>query len=273
MENLGVLAVRLKRLESQYALVRFLRVVIALRNEVLEGVETEDLVAEGFNERVARCVARGERPFLDEEVLNKINYAKYAETLVRFLEELKSAGLGNGVLTYLIDSLSSQPDFSKNLLRSVLLGEKMPEQLSTVSFDILRVIALAPLHKVLKAVNKLNSKLDTTVFIKGCLTCGASYSLAVYKGGFKHVVCAACGNVARVDFFYCPNCGSTDPKTMRFLAFQEEPFLQLDVCDRCNTYRKVIIQDVIGVEVDDHLLLDAVTKDLDALAADLLKTA
>ncbi|MEM1945454.1 MAG: formate dehydrogenase accessory protein FdhE [Candidatus Caldarchaeum sp.] len=271
MENLDVIAARLKRLESQYELVRFLKVVIALRNEVLQDVDAKEFVMEGFNERVASNVARGERPFLDDEVLNKINYRKYSETLLKLLEGLRAAGLGDGVLTYLINSLSTEPDFSKKFLRSVLLGEKMGEQLSMVSLDVFRVLALAPLHKVLKAVNKLNSRLDAAVFVRGCLTCGSPYSLAVYRSGFKHLVCAVCGNVVRVDFFYCPNCGSTDPKSMRFLASEEEPFLQLDVCDRCNTYRKVIIQDIIGVEIDDHLLLEAVTKDLDALAADLLK--
>ncbi|MCS6768849.1 MAG: formate dehydrogenase accessory protein FdhE [Candidatus Caldarchaeum sp.] len=264
---MSVLRARLKRLEPSHEAVRFASLLITVRDELTEKVNPNKLVAQGFTEKVAFAIQRGLRPLLEDEVLECINYNYFSELLEQVFAKLVEKGSVDGELEQMLVNLKSDPGYSRLLLKSAL--GLVDNVVPNVEREVLAHIVLVPLQPILKIINKVNSRLDKPTWVKSCLTCGMNYILGSYRGGFRHMVCATCGHIARVDFFYCPTCGTTDPYSMRFERSMDEPYFQIELCDKCGAYYKMVNEDILGNASEDPLLLDFATIDLDNIANSL----
>ncbi|MEM1980611.1 MAG: formate dehydrogenase accessory protein FdhE [Candidatus Caldarchaeum sp.] len=261
---MSFLAARLKRLSLNVELLKFVDVLLEIRRELDAKIDVKRLTKEEFEKRVAFSVSRGGRPLLDEEVLNTLDYGYYAENLVEVLKALRERVPIDGEITRLIEGLQADPLLSRRLMEQGL--GIADERYVDVENEVLVHIVFTPLRRLLNIINQINSKLDSPVPVRSCLTCGRNYILGVYRGGFRYMVCSACGHVARVDFFYCPTCGNTDPNFLSFKKMLEEPYFQLEICSRCGAYYKMVNEDMVGPVSDDPLLLDLATIDLDNIA-------
>ncbi|MCS6783804.1 MAG: formate dehydrogenase accessory protein FdhE [Candidatus Caldarchaeum sp.] len=264
---MSVLTARLKRLETTHEIMRFATLLIEARNEVAEKVNLSRLVMPGFAEKVASSIQKGNRPLLDEEVLECIDYGVFSELLAEVFVKLLEKGSIDGEVERILENLKANPAYGRQLLESALgIVESVTP---TVETEVLTHIVLTPLQPLLKTINQKNSRTQTPTYVRSCLTCGRNYILGIYRGGFRHMLCSACGHVARVDFFYCPTCGNTDPNSLRFKKPVEEPYFQIELCDRCGAYYKMVNEDILGTVADDPLLIDFATIDLDNIANSL----
>lgn len=255
---------RLKRLEPNYQVLHFASILVTIMEEMSKKTDASKIVLEGFVEKVASVIQKGGRPLLDREVLDKINYRYFSEVLADVLTAMRDRGSIDGEVELMVEKLRENPAYGRVLLEYGLgVVDEAPVK---VEREVLMHIVLTPLQNVLKSINQLNSKLETPTYVRSCLTCGRNYSLGVYRGGYRLMLCAACGHLARVDFFYCPSCGNTDPNSLRFTRFGEEPYFQLEFCDRCGAYYKMANEDVLGTVADKPFLFDMATIDFDNVA-------
>jgi len=261
---LSLLKARLKRLENNYEIVRFASFLIEVRDELVEKVELSRLTKPGFVEKTASAIAKGSRPLLDEEIINNINFDYLSQVFVDLFKTLKERAAVDGEVDRITQGLKNDSNFVRKLFEYA--AGLLDEPPANVERELLLHIVFIPLQPLLKSINQLNSRLDTPTYVRSCLTCGKKYITGVYRGGFRHMLCSACGHLARVDFFYCPSCGTTDPHALRFQRFQEEPYFQLEICDRCGAYYKMVNEDIVGSVSEDPMLLDFATIDLDNVA-------
>ncbi|MEH7272066.1 formate dehydrogenase accessory protein FdhE [Neobacillus vireti] len=75
----------------------------------------------------------------------------------------------------------------------------------------------------------------------GCPVCGEPVRLAVLEDEGKKVMtcprCLAHWNAKRIE---CAHCGNDDHKTIQFLSIEGDASSQIQVCDKCTGYIKVI---------------------------------
>jgi formate dehydrogenase maturation protein FdhE len=258
-----VLLRRVEKIKDSQPLSRFLIVISQLRQDVEGSVSFDDLALDDFRDKVRSAVFRGQRPLLDKDVLQKINYSTFANVFLDILQVLRESGMGNGSLTTLTENLEKGgEEYSASFLQKALgLIDFTPND-PFFDREVAKLLALTPLNPLLGWVNGLTSRTDTALLVRGCLTCGSTHKVGLYQGGFRILVCIFCGNRVRTDFFYCTVCGNTDPNTMSFLKPSEAPFIQLDRCEKCGSVFGMVVEDMLGGAVSDPLLIYASILDL-----------
>ncbi len=76
-----------------------------------------------------------------------------------------------------------------------------------------------------------------------CFVCGAEATLAELQENnqVKHLRCGQCGADWPFPRMVCLHCGNEDPDTQRYLAAEgRQKKMQVEVCDKCHGYLKVI---------------------------------
>jgi hypothetical protein len=76
-----------------------------------------------------------------------------------------------------------------------------------------------------------------------CPVCGRSSTIAIMRKGMRYMNCTYCGAQYLVDLFLCPQCGNKDPTSLAFIGFKEHPEYELNYCEKCEHYIKVIYDD------------------------------
>ncbi|WHY00636.1 formate dehydrogenase accessory protein FdhE [Neobacillus sp. DY30] len=88
---------------------------------------------------------------------------------------------------------------------------------------------------------KIQHEITHAVPGAGCPVCGEPARLAVLKDEGKKVMtcprCLAHWNAKRIE---CTHCGNDDHKTIQFLTIEGDASSQIQVCDKCTGYIKVI---------------------------------
>jgi uncharacterized protein YigA (DUF484 family) len=100
-----VLLRRVERIKDSLPLARFLIVISQLRHDVESSVSFDEMALNDFRDKVRAAVFRGQRPLLDIDVLQTINYSTFTNVFLDILQLLREAGMGNGSLTTLIENL------------------------------------------------------------------------------------------------------------------------------------------------------------------------
>lgn len=262
----------LKKSSEQIAALDEIRIIRTqlLGSSVLSGIASEEALNLG-----AQLVRKGSPPFQDDGFLTRLNWEKCAELVLSFLDELAKAGLKNGSLASLRNDLARDGDLTRALCQASF--EKKPERLTQMSTkygveaELLRLIAITPLIPIFKGIISILPPQEVPVQVRGCTLCGSAYSLGVYQGGFRFMLCFNCGHKVRVDYFFCPRCGNTEPQSLGFVRLEQEPVLQVDYCRKCNGYFKMVYEDLLGVPLSDPVLLDLSTMDLDSVGKEKLK--
>ncbi|MEM2126979.1 MAG: formate dehydrogenase accessory protein FdhE [Candidatus Bathyarchaeia archaeon] len=101
-----------------------------------------------------------------------------------------------------------------------------------------------------------------------CPICGRLPPAARIRDGKRYVVCSYCGAEYLIDLFLCVNCGNRDPYTLGFIVFDGLPEYELNYCEKCNHYIKIIHESRLKKRIPEGLE-DLLTSELDALAKDI----
>jgi FdhE protein len=87
----------------------------------------------------------------------------------------------------------------------------------------------------------VQSQIDSAIPGEGCPVCGEPVRLAQLEGDGKKVVhCPRCLFHWQEKRLTCAHCGNEDHETIRFLTIEEDPASQIQVCEECHGYTKVI---------------------------------
>ncbi len=86
--------------------------------------------------------------------------------------------------------------------------------------------------------------LDAENWLQNCCpVCGHKAGMARIKEeeeGKRYLQCSYCETEWLFKRLACPNCGNEDHQTLSFLLIEETPGYQIDVCEVCKSYLKVI---------------------------------
>ena len=89
--------------------------------------------------------------------------------------------------------------------------------------------------------------------------------MARIRQGKRYMTCTFCGAEYLVDLFFCTNCGNNDPRTIGFIAPEGLTGCEINYCEKCNRYTKVLYEDRLTREIPRGLE-DLLTRGLDELA-------
>lgn len=98
-----------------------------------------------------------------------------------------------------------------------------------------------------------------------CPVCGRNSTVARMRHGKRYMSCTYCGTQHLVDLFQCTNCGNKEPASLGFIAFRDHPEYELDYCEKCRHYVKVLNDDRLKGKIPQGLE-DLLTRELDILA-------
>ena len=99
-----------------------------------------------------------------------------------------------------------------------------------------------------------------------CPVCGRNSTVARMRQKKRYMSCTYCGAQYLVDLFQCINCGNKEPASLGFVAFKDHPEYELNYCEKCKHYVKVLDDDRLAGKIPQGLE-DLLTRDLDILAA------
>lgn len=98
-----------------------------------------------------------------------------------------------------------------------------------------------------------------------CPICGRRSTVARMRQRKRYMVCTYCGVQYLVDLFLCVNCNNNDPTTMGFISFEASPGYELNYCEKCKHYIKVLYEDRLKENIPQGLE-DLLTRELDIKA-------
>lgn len=97
-----------------------------------------------------------------------------------------------------------------------------------------------------------------------CPVCARRPALAWFKEGKRYLTCSFCGSQYLANRFLCVNCGNTDPYSLGFYTFKNFSEFQIDFCEKCKHYIKVIYDNKLKKRIPRGLE-DYLTQRLDEL--------
>lgn len=100
-----------------------------------------------------------------------------------------------------------------------------------------------------------------------CPVCGRVSAVARMRQRKRYMICTYCGAQYLVDLFLCVNCNNKDPTTMGFISFEASPGYELNYCEKCKHYIKVLHEDRLKGKIPQGLE-DLLTRELDIIAED-----
>lgn len=98
-----------------------------------------------------------------------------------------------------------------------------------------------------------------------CPICGRRSTVARMRQRKRYMVCTYCGVQYLVDLFLCVNCNNKEPTTMGFISFEASPGYELNYCEKCKHYIKVLYEDRPEGKIPQGLE-DLLTRGLDIIA-------
>ena len=93
--------------------------------------------------------------------------------------------------------------------------------------------------------------------------CGRTSMIVRVKDTTRFMTCTYCGTEYRIDRFVCQHCGNKDPNSLGFISFEDNKEYELDYCEQCNQYIKIIYEDRIKKKIPKGLE-DTLTQHLDS---------
>ena len=205
--------------------------------------------------------------FLDPAIFNLKAMSKVAKEIVEVFSEHSVADNGQErVLGY----FSAEKENLAKLLEATLKEdissiEKVAEELSIKPSFLLYITSTLIQPFLQEVARKIDvSQLDSW-WQSTCPVCGRQPAVAKIRQRKRYLACTFCGTEYLSDRFVCVNCGNKDPYTLRYLAVDADPALQIDFCDKCRHYIKVIDELKLGEPIPKGLE-DIMTLNLDILA-------
>ncbi|MBS7630866.1 formate dehydrogenase accessory protein FdhE [Candidatus Bathyarchaeota archaeon] len=176
----------------------------------------------------------------------------YKDSLQPLLRELELNFSGDEVLKAI---LSSDAEWFR------VQGNKLG-----VDSSLLLFILSTPLQPFFEELaRRLEKGLKENWLQSDCPICGRTTHVAKMRNRKKYLVCSYCGAEYLVDLFLCTHCGNVDPNTLGFISLEEYPEFEIDYCEKCRHYIKVIFEERLRSYIPPGLE-DLATIELDKFA-------
>lgn len=187
----------------------------------------------------------------------------YPALAVKFCGAVAAAGIESEALA----EIKKNKSLVLELGRAIVQNSRGILDSAAKNFKIDRALLLFVFETpLIPAFKEIALKNKNALLKEGkCPACGRPLGLGAYKERKRYLLCKLCGARYHVDLFWCPKCGNRDAGKLGFIFLEDEPEFRIDYCFLCNTYIKAADENIIGA-VDDPLLFDIATLDLDALA-------
>lgn len=151
---------------------------------------------------------------------------------------------------------------ASNHLYFIEFGEK--NHLDEWFSPFIAEMAVRPYLQLL--AEKVKNKIDSFVPGAGCPVCGEPVRLAqLEEDGKKVAHCPRCLFYWHLNRLTCSHCGNENHESTRFLTIEEDPASQIQVCEECHGYTK-LIDTRQYLEKSEASLLDLTTIHLDFVA-------
>lgn len=90
------------------------------------------------------------------------------------------------------------------------------------------------------AAEKAQPEISTAVHGAGCPVCGEPARLAQLEEGKKELYCPRCLAHWNDKRLTCSHCGNDDHETIRFMTVEGDAAFQIQVCEKCHGYLKIV---------------------------------
>jgi len=207
------------------------------------------------------------RSFLDASIFDEDNIMSTASDIVECLMHSRPGG---ETLEGLLKALE-HGEVDARATIGAILGEDAScfQQLGDmfgVEPALLLFIFETPLRPFFEDIaRRVEEELIETWWEPFCPVCGRTSPVARVRQRKRYMTCTYCGAEYLVDLFLCVYCGNKDPHSLGFIAFEEHPEYELDYCEKCNHYIKVIYEERRPKKIPRGLE-DLLTRELDVLA-------
>ena len=224
---------------------------------------------EALRDLQAKAVA-SKRPissFLESSIFDEDEVSSIAGEIAEYLMRSRPGG---EALDALLKALRSRVVDAREAIKATLgedaewfqrYGEEYGVEPSLLLFMF--ETPLRPFFEDL--ARRVEGKLRETWWEPFCPVCGRNSVVARIRQGKRYMTCTFCGAEYLVDLFFCTNCGNNDPRTIGFIAPEGLTGCEINYCEKCNRYTKVLYEDRLMRKIPRGLE-DLLTRGLDELA-------
>jgi len=198
----------------------------------------------------------------DLDVLSNV-----ATNIVKLLIDVNSDG---DELRHFVKSMENGDVAVSEAIDSILREDskwfKYESEKYGIDSSLLLLIFDSPLKPFFEQIARnVEEKIKETWWESYCPVCGRQSAVARNIKLKRYMVCIYCGSEYLVDMFKCINCGNNDPTSMGFIKIKRNDEYELNYCEVCNHYIK-ILEESLSVEKIPSGLEDLLTRELDNIA-------
>lgn len=205
--------------------------------------------------------------YLDHSFFDKTSMLETSKKITSSLISFKTSAEG---LKSFYDSLEDNPTGIAQGLEAVL-KEDFPwfsdlSEKYQVEASLLLLIFDSPLKPFFEEITRRVEKDFIELWWEPfCPVCGRKSRVARMRKGKRYMACSYCGCQYLTDRFICPVCDNNDPTKQGFISFPKNSAYELNYCEECNQYIKVIYEERMWIKIPEGLE-DLLTRELDVFA-------
>jgi FdhE protein len=245
-----------------------LRIILPLEKSKNKGARIE--LNEGYIQDLLEQALSSKKSlikFIDPSNFEMEKISEIVNEIVLYLIEKSSDKRG---LEKLLEDMRGENEILKDALKAIFkedpdwfhaMGEKyqIEPSLLLMIFDL----PLRPFFEELS--RKTEDGMIEIWWETYCPVCGRTPRVAITRKRKRYMACSFCGTQYLVDLFVCTNCENNNPEKLGFIAFNDLPGYEVNYCEKCNKYIKILDEEKIGKRIPRGLE-DLITQDLDVRA-------
>jgi len=151
------------------------------------------------------------------------------------------------------------------LRENIIPIRRTAEELGLHPARLLHMLSILVQPSLEEIARRVDSSFLEKWWQASCPICGRTPIMAKLRDRKRYLICTFCGAEYLSDSFLCVHCGNRDPYTLKYLSIEAQPAYQIDFCEKCKHYVKVIDE----AELKEPLpkgFEDVLTLDLDLVA-------
>ncbi|NWG10988.1 formate dehydrogenase accessory protein FdhE [Candidatus Bathyarchaeota archaeon] len=206
--------------------------------------------------------------FIDSSIFDSDMLVFASKKVVRAFEEWKPDGGLRNLLNSVESGRIDLPRIVDAILKEDVISIKnFAAELGTQPTLLFYVISILIQPCLEEIARKVNVSFSDRWWQPFCPVCGRTPTVARIRNRKRYLVCTFCGAEYLSDYFVCVHCGNKDPYTLKYLVPKEQSEFQIDFCNKCKHYLKVIDETKLKESIPKGLE-DLLTLNLDLIAKD-----
>jgi formate dehydrogenase maturation protein FdhE len=209
------------------------------------------------------------KPIIDSLTNEDFNSDDILDAVKKIVNLLIDESAEGGELGYLNEDIENGELVISEAINSVLKADAHWFNIQSKKYGVEPALLLfifdSPLKPFFEYIARnVEEKIKETWLEPYCPVCGRQPIIAKKRKMKHYMVCVYCGIEYLFDMFRCINCGNNDPTSMGFIKVREHDNYELNYCEICNHYIKVLEEGSIS-KISSGLE-DLLTRELDNIA-------